>query len=78
MADDVGTVARIYALAELPMTSAARAQLDAFMADNARGKYGRVLYDLRRDFGVDPAEVRRRFAFYFERFPVQVGTDRKT
>jgi len=72
MADDVGTVARIYALAQLPVTSAARAQLDAFMAENARGKFGRVLYDLRRDFGVDPDEVRRRFAFYFERFPVRV------
>jgi hypothetical protein len=75
MADDVGTVARIYELAGLPMTAGARAQLDAFMAENARGKFGRVLYDLRADFGVDPDDVRRRFAFYFERFPVRVEDD---
>jgi hypothetical protein len=71
MADDVGTVQRIYDLAGLPMTGAARAQLDAFMAENARGKFGRVLYDLRGDFGVEPDEIRRRFAFYFERFAVR-------
>ena len=75
MADDVGTVARIYELAGLPMTAGARAQLDAFMAENARGKFGRVLCDLRADFGVDPDDVRRRFAFYFERFPVRVEDD---
>jgi hypothetical protein len=72
MADDVRMVERIYELAELPMTDTARAQLDVFMADNARGKHGRVVYDLRGDFGVDPDDVRRRFGFYFERFPVRV------
>ena len=72
MADDVGMVERIYALADLPMTAAARARLDAFMNDNPRGKFGRVIYDLRGDFGVDPADLRRRFGFYLERFPVQI------
>jgi hypothetical protein len=72
MAGDVAMVARVYEVADLPMTPAARARLDAFMAENPRGKHGRVVYDLRGDFGVDPDEVRRRFAFYFERFPVRV------
>jgi hypothetical protein len=75
MADDVAMVERIYSLAGLPMTAAARARLDAFMAANPRGKFGRVLYDLRGDFGVDPDELRRRFAFYFERFPVRAEKD---
>jgi hypothetical protein len=75
MADDVAMVERIYSLAGLPMTAAARARLDAFMAENPRGKFGRVLYDLRGDFGVDPDELRRRFAFYFERFPVRAEKD---
>ena len=57
MADDVRMVERIYDLADLPMTAAARAQLDAFMADNARGKFGRVVYDLRGDFGIDPDDA---------------------
>jgi hypothetical protein len=72
MADDVGMVARIYERAGLPMTREARAQLDAFMAEHPRGKHGQLRYDLRGDFGIEPAELRRRFDFYLERFPVRV------
>ena len=72
MADDVGMVERIYGLAGLAMTTEVRAQLDAFMADNRRGKFGQVTYDLRGDFGIEPTQLRRRFGFYFERFPVRV------
>jgi len=72
MADDVGTVERIYELAGLDMTPGARAALDDFMAKNPRGKHGRIVYDLKADFGVEREELRRRFDFYFERFPVRV------
>jgi hypothetical protein len=72
MADDVGMVEQIYDRAGLPMTGAARAELDAFMAVNPRGKYGRLEYDLHGDFGLDPAAVQERFAFYFSRFPIEV------
>jgi hypothetical protein len=75
MADDVATVGRIFERAALPFTGATRAQLDAFMADNPRGKYGQVVYDLQRDFGLEPREVRERFAFYFDGFAVQVEDD---
>ena len=75
MADDIAMVERIYGLAGLPMIRVARAHLDAFMADNPRGKYGRVLYDLRADFGIEPADLRRRFDFYLQRFPVRVEHD---
>jgi len=72
MADDVGMVERIYARAGLAMTGDARAELDAYRAENPRGKHGQVVYDLRADFGLEPADVRKRFDFYFERFPVRV------
>jgi hypothetical protein len=72
MADERGTVARIYERAGLPMTVEAAASVDAFLADNVRGKHGQVVYDLPGDFGVDPGEVRRRFDFYFARFPIRV------
>ncbi len=72
MADDVGTVERIYERARLPMTATARGELDAYMAANPRGKHGRVVYNLKGDFGLDPAAVRERFGFYFDRFPVPV------
>jgi hypothetical protein len=42
------------------------------MIDNPRGKHGRILYDLPGDFGVDPDELRERFGFYYERFPIQM------
>jgi hypothetical protein len=42
------------------------------VAENPRGKHGQVVYDLRADFGIEPAEVRKRFDFCFERFPVRV------
>jgi hypothetical protein len=71
MADDVATVERIYELANLPMTPEARAALDRFMRENPRGKHGRIVYDLKEDFGLDPAELRERFAFYFDRFAVR-------
>jgi hypothetical protein len=71
MADDVGTVTRIYERAGLPMTPKVQARLDGFMKENPRGKHGQVVYDLRADFGLDPNQVRERFAFYFERFAVK-------
>lgn len=71
MADDVAMVGRIYALAGLEMTPEARAALDGFMQRNPRGKHGRIVYDLKGDFGLDPDELRERFGFYFERFPVR-------
>jgi hypothetical protein len=72
MADDVAMVRRIYRKAGLELTARAQRELDAFMAENPRGKHGQVVYDLERDFGLDPADVRKRFDFYFERFPVEV------
>jgi hypothetical protein len=70
MADDVAMVERIYERNDRAMTPHARNQLDAFMAANPRGRYGQVAYDLRGDFGLDPAAVRARFDYYFDRFPV--------
>ncbi|MFN8627175.1 MAG: sulfotransferase [Candidatus Binatia bacterium] len=71
MADDVRMVERIYERAGLPMTPEARRLLAAFMEQNRRGKFGRIVYDLKADFGIDPQALRQRFAFYFERFPVR-------
>ncbi|MGI9539996.1 MAG: sulfotransferase family protein, partial [Miltoncostaeaceae bacterium] len=71
MADDLAMVERIYALADLEMTPGARAELAGYMEANPRGKHGRILYDLKADFGVDPDELRSRFDFYFDKFPVR-------
>ena len=41
------------------------------MQAHPRGRHGQVLYDLEADFGLAPAEVRKRFDFYFDAFPVR-------
>lgn len=71
MADDLATVEAIYKQAGLPMTETAREELRGYLRDNPRGKHGQVVYRLREDFGVDPATLRERFAFYFDQFPVK-------
>lgn len=71
MADDLAMVERITALADHPLTDAARARLARYLEANPRGRYGRVRYDLRGDFGIDPDALRERFRFYFDRFPIR-------
>lgn len=75
MADDRAVVRDIYDVAGLELTSEAQAQIDAHLAANPRGKHGQVVYDLRGDFGVTPAEVREMFGFYFDRFGVRVEVE---
>jgi hypothetical protein len=71
MEDDIAMVRRIYELADLEWTVEAEADLAGYMAANPRGKHGRIVYDLKGDFGVDRDELRERFRFYFERFPIE-------
>ena len=72
MEDDLAMVARIYERAGVELSATARADLKSFMAEHPRGKVGQVIYDLEGDFGVRPEQLRQRFGFYFERFPVRI------
>lgn len=69
MADPMGEMGAIYARAGLDFDDQTRASLQAAIDANSRGKHGQLQYDLRGDFGLDPAAVRERFGFYFDRFP---------
>lgn len=71
MTDDVAMVKRIYEVAGIEMNDDARSELERYMAGNPRGKHGRIVYDLAGDFGVDPELLRKRFDFYYERFPIK-------
>ena len=75
MADDLAMVERIYAVAGLPMTDEARTEIRAHLEDHQRGKHGRVVYDLREDFGAEPADVRSGFGFYLDRFGVEIEVE---
>jgi len=67
MADDLGTVARIYELAGQPLDDAARAGHAAYIDGHRRNRFGSVTYDLA-DFDIDADECRSGFADYIERF----------
>jgi len=71
MADQQTVIERIYAMAGLPLTADAKTRIQAYLNANPRGKHGRVVYDLKGDFGVDIAALRERFGFYYERFSVR-------
>jgi hypothetical protein len=48
-----------------------KASLQGYLDENPRGKHGRMVYDLKRDFDRSPDELRSCFAFYLERFGVR-------
>ncbi len=72
MADEMGTLERIYAAAGIELNDHARSEIDAYQAAHPRGHAGQVTYDLRNDFGVTPEQVRSRYASYFSAFPVRI------
>jgi hypothetical protein len=69
MADDMAVVREVRAKAGLPETDQANREVAEFIASHPRGKYGQIVYNLERDFGISPADLRKRFDFYFDAFP---------
>ena len=43
--------------------------------DRDAGIFGQVVYDLRKDFGADPADVRAPFDFYLEKFDIRIEVE---
>ena len=72
MAGDMATVEKIYELHDLELTPKARQEMADFIKAHPRGKYGRVRYHLKEHFGVAPEEIRERFGFYYDAFPVKI------
>ena len=69
--DDIGSAQRVLESAGLPSTSMSTQDLHEYMAHHQRGRAGRVVYDLAGDFNLDLAELRERFRFYTDVFPVR-------
>jgi hypothetical protein len=70
MADQEGTLRKIYQMADLPLTQNAETALLNYLTENPRHKHGRVIYDLEGAFQVNVNELRERFDFYYEHFNV--------
>jgi hypothetical protein len=69
MKDDMAVVREVRRKAGLPETDRANRDVAAYIESHPRGKYGQIVYNLERDFGIAPDELRRRFDFYYEAYP---------
>ena len=67
MADQEGSVARIYELAAQPVTDVSVRAWRTYLRDHPAARHGKVVYELE-PFGVDAVERRARYAPYEERF----------
>jgi hypothetical protein len=67
MADEIGTLKRIYAAADQPLEALSLARMAEYTAANPRGRHGAVSYDLKA-LGLDADEWRQRTRAYAERF----------
>jgi hypothetical protein len=71
IADDIGSAQRVLEAAGLPTTSESTQDLRDYMVHHERGRAGRVVYDLAGDFNLNLGELRERFRFYTDLFPVR-------
>lgn len=71
MGRELETVEKIYRLAGVSFDPDSKAALWGYQDDHPRGRFGRVRYDLA-DFNLDAEELRERFRFYTDRFPVKL------
>ena len=69
MADPFGQLEQVYQGAGVTFDQQTRDAFQQAIDHNKRGKHGQLVYNLREDFGIDPAAIRERFAFYYNRFP---------
>ena len=67
MADEVGTVARIYELADQPLDARAERAMADYMATHPRGRHGGIVYDPEA-LGLRPEGVAERTRAYAHRF----------
>jgi hypothetical protein len=71
MGNELASVEGIYRIAGVPFDEASKAAIERYQTEHPRGRFGRVRYDLA-DFELDARELRERFRFYTDRFPVRL------
>jgi len=72
--DQLAAVRKIYEAFDLPMTPLGAERMQAFIADNPKGKHGIHRY-APEEYGVEPAAVRRAFRAYMDRFDLAPEAD---
>ena len=69
--DPLGVVRGIHERFDEPLTGEAEAAMQAYLANNPKGKHGSHSYDLA-EFGLSKGEVRERFKDYIESYAIPV------
>ena len=69
MRDPIGEIERIYAHFDEPFTPQARRAMEAYLAANPKGKFGKHVYALE-DYGLTREQIRERYRAYCVRFSI--------
>jgi len=70
MADDQGTIQRVFDFAGHSLDERASQQIDERLRARSRDRQSTVVYDVRADFDRQPSEIRERFQEYMRKFNV--------
>lgn len=71
MADDRAMIQRVFDFAGHSLDEQATRQIEQRLENRSREGQATVEYDVRADFGRQPAEIRERFVAYMEKFGVE-------
>lgn len=69
--NEMPVLRELYRRADVDIPQKVATRFESYIDSNRRGAKGAVPYDLQRHFGVTPAALRSRFAFYLDRFDVR-------
>lgn len=72
MADDRGTISRVFAFAGHSLDASAQAQIEQSLTTRSRTGKDTVVYDVRADFNRQPEQIRERFSEYIDKFNVSL------
>lgn len=75
--DPVGQVDALYAELDDDLSTEARSRMEAWWTESSKERSGPGTYDAAT-FGLDPATIRKEFAFYNERFGIPVAAHTET
>ena len=71
--DVIAYVEQIYALTGMDFDAAAQARIAEQAQKFSRGHTGvRIVYDIEADFGLTRDQLREEFAYYLDRYPIQI------
>jgi hypothetical protein len=69
--DEIKTIQSIYQLINLDLNDDARDNIFNYSKTKNPLRHGKIVYNLKENFGKDAESLRARFKFYFDAFAIQ-------